>query len=98
MDHATHARLNPDELTQNYLTGAPVYGPGDEKIGGIAHMHGHGADAVAVVDVGGFLGTGAKPVALPVSQLEFMRDDAGAVHALSRWSKHELKGMRAHRG
>lgn len=49
-----------------------------------------------VVDVGGFLGIGAKPVAVPMGQLEFMRDEDGDVHAVTTWTKDELEKMPEH--
>lgn len=49
-----------------------------------------------IIDVGGFLGIGAKPVAIPTSRLEFMRDEAHAVHAVTTWSKDELKALPEH--
>jgi hypothetical protein len=49
-----------------------------------------------VIDVGGFLGIGSKPVAVPVSQLDLMRDEDGNVHAVTGWTKDELKDMPEH--
>ncbi|MGZ2487759.1 hypothetical protein ACVITL_006344 [Rhizobium pisi] len=54
-------------------------------------------EASVVIDVGGFLGIGAKPVAVPISDLEFMRDEDGDVHAVTNWTKDELKNMPEHR-
>lgn len=96
MDHAKHHRLDSHELTAVALDGATIYGPGDEKIGSVSHMHGTGPSAQAVIDVGGFLGIGAKPVAVPLSALEFMRDEDGDVHAVTTWTKDELKAMPEH--
>ena len=62
MDHSKHSTLDPTELTESILKGAPLYGPDDEMIGTIAHVHGMGNDTGMVVDVGGFLGIRAKPV------------------------------------
>lgn len=93
MDHSKHIRLRPDELNARVLEGATIYGPADEKIGSVSHMHG---DQV-VIDVGGFLGIGAKPVAVDLSQLEFMRDEDGDVHAVTNWTKDQLKDMPEHR-
>ncbi|MER8978088.1 PRC-barrel domain containing protein [Mesorhizobium sp. M0870] len=39
---------------------------------------------------------GAKPVAVPASQLEFMRDEDGDVHAVTNWTKDQLKSMPEH--
>ncbi|RYF29771.1 MAG: PRC-barrel domain containing protein [Comamonadaceae bacterium] len=96
MDHAKHARLAAAELTGDTLDGATIYGPGDEKIGSVSHIHGSGPTSQAVIDVGGFLGIGAKPVAVPVSELDFMRDEDGEVHALTSWTKDQLKAMPEH--
>ena len=92
MDHSNHIRLRTDELTADVLEGATIYGPGDEKIGSVSHLHG----SQIIVDVGGFLGIGAKPVAVDVTQLEFMRDEDGDVHAVTNWTKDQLKDMAEH--
>ncbi len=96
MDHSMHEALTATELTSDNLVDATVYGPGDEKIGSVAHLHGTGASAQVVVDAGGFLGIGAKPVALPVSQLNFMRDEDGAVHATTTMTKDQVKALPEH--
>lgn len=96
MDHSKHARLTVTELTAEVLEGATIYGPGDEKIGAVSHSHGAGAATEVVVDVGGFLGIGAKPVSVPLDQLEFMRDEDGDVHAVTSWTKDQLKEMPEH--
>lgn len=93
MDHSKHVRLATSELTPEILEGATIYGPGDETIGSVSHMHG----SQVVLDVGGFLGIGAKPVAVPVTELEFMRDEDGDVNAVTTWTKDQLKSMPEHR-
>lgn len=97
MDHSKHVRLTTDELIVSNLEGATIYGPGDEKIGHVGHLHGAGQTAQAIIDVGGFLGIGAKPVAVPISDLEFMRDESHNVHAITTWTKDQLKDMPEHR-
>ena len=97
MDHSKHTPLRADELTSATVDGANVYGPGDDHIGDVSHFHGSGANAQAVVDVGGFLGIGAKPVALDVSRLNFMRDESGSVHATTAMTKDELKNLPEHK-
>jgi len=62
----------------------------------VDHVHGAGANVGAIVDVGGFLGIGAKPVAVPLSDLDFMRDEDGEVHAVTTWTKDQLKDMPEH--
>lgn len=97
MDHSNHVRLAANELTTDILEDAAIYGPGDEKIGTVAHLHGSGPTAQIVIDVGGFLGIGAKPVGIPISGLDFMRDEDGDVHAVTNWTKDQLKAMPEHR-
>ena len=41
------------------------------------------------------LGIGAKPVAVPVADLDFMRDETG-VHAITPWTKEQLEEMPEH--
>ena len=96
MDHSTHVRLADNELIPSNLEDATIYGPDDEAIGTVSHIHGTGAAAQVVIDVGGFLGIGAKPVAVPIGNLEFMRDEDGDVHAVTTWTKDELKAMPEH--
>ncbi len=96
MDHALHPRLDPEELNESNLAGATVYGPQDETIGTISHLHGTGAFSKAVIDVGGFLGIGAKPVALDLSRLDVMRDEDGTVHATTMMTKDDLKAFPEH--
>lgn len=96
MDHSKHTRLATTELTPDVLAGATIYGPGDEEIGSVSRIHGSGPTSQALIDVGGFLGIGAKLVAVPLTQLEFMRDEHGDVHAVTTWTKDQLKDMPEH--
>ena len=97
MDHSKHVRLSPAELTADILDGATIYGTDDHKVGHVSHLHGSGSTTQVVIDVGGFLGIGAKPVAVPISDLEFMRDEDGKVHAVTTWTKESLKDMPEHK-
>lgn len=96
MDHSMHPRLEATELNAQNLEGAKIYGPDDETIGEVSHLHGKGADAAVVVDVGGFLGIGSKPVALSMASLDFMRDASGTVHATTRMTKEEVEALPEH--
>ena len=96
MDHSTHTQLMDSELNEANLLDAVVYGADDEKIGTVAHVHGMGAETQVIVDVGGFLGIGAKPVALKINQLNFMRDEDGTVHGHTSWTKDQLKELPEH--
>jgi hypothetical protein len=96
MDHSAHTQLVDSELTEANLMGAVVYGADDEKIGTVAHVHGMAAAAQVIVDVGGFLGISAKPVALTTNHLRFMRDEDGDVHAVTTWTKAQIKALPEH--
>ena len=96
MDHSNHVRLATNELTVSNLEGATIYGADDHKVGKVDHVHGTGAGGSAIIDVGGFLGIGAKPVSVPLSDLQFMRDENGDVHAVTAWTKDQLKDMPEH--
>lgn len=92
MDHSDHTRLTAEEMTPDNLHGATIYGPGDESIGSIAHLHG----STVVVEVGGFFGIGAKPVAIPMRELDVMRDEDGVVHATTNMTSDQLKALPEH--
>lgn len=96
MDHTRHTRLNQSELVPGILEGAAIYDVSEEKIGTVSHVHGMGEESQIIVDVGGFLGIGAKPVAVPVKDLDFMRDENGDVHAITGWTKDALEAMPEH--
>lgn len=93
MDHTNHVSLRTDELIPAILEGAAIYGPDEEKIGSVSHLRGNDV----IIDVGGFLGVGSKAVAIKTYQLDFMRDEDGDVHALTDWTKEELKSMPEHK-
>ncbi len=40
----------------------------------------------------------AMPVAVPLSDLQFVRDESGDVHAVTSWTKDQLKDMPEHNG
>jgi hypothetical protein len=96
MRHTDHVRLTPTELKSSVLEGASVYGADNHKVGKVDHVHGAGVNSTAIIDVGGFLGMGAKPVAVLLTDLDFMRDEDGEVHAVTAWTKDQLKEMPEH--
>lgn len=96
MDHSLHKPLDRQEYTASVLVGAPVYGAGDRKVGTISHLHGSGATTEVVIDVGGFLGIGAKPVLVSIDQLNMMRDENGNVHGSTAWTRDQLRDLPEH--
>jgi hypothetical protein len=96
MDHTLHQRLGASEMTEENLVDAVIYGADDYEIGTVAHVHSSGAALQVIADVGGFLGIGSKMVALSASQLQFMRDERGVVHATTAWTKDDVKNLPEH--
>ncbi len=72
-------RVMPEELTTEDLTGAPVLGVNDEEVGEVGKLLMTSAGELdrAVIDVGGFLGLGERPVAVPLEELTIMRTADG---------------------
>lgn len=97
LDHSRHLRLMDHELVPDVLEGATVYGLDNQEIGKVSHLHGSGPGAQVIIDVGGFLGLGAKPVSVGLASLDFMRDETGKVHAMTLWTRHDLEVMPEHR-
>ena len=97
MDHSNHTPLTANEFTEEVLKDATIYGPEDAKIATVAHVHGYGESAKVAMDVGGFLGIGSKRIAVSANELRFMRDKDGDVHAVTTWTKDQLKAMPEHK-
>ncbi len=96
MDHTLHQPLDASDMTEANLVDAVIYGADDYEIGTVAHVHGSGPASQVIVDVGGFLGIGSKMVALNASQLQFMRDEDGVVHAVTAWTKDQVEQLPEH--
>jgi hypothetical protein len=75
------------------LLDAVVYGADDQKIDTMAHVHGMGAASQVNLEVGGFPGIGAKPVALTTNQVTFMHDEEGDAHATTAWTNEQIKAL-----
>jgi sporulation protein YlmC with PRC-barrel domain len=69
----------PSDMATEMLTGATVYDANDEAIGEVSQLNIDSAGKIteAIVDIGGFLGMGEKPVALKLSDLDILREDGG---------------------
>ncbi len=85
-----------EELTAEMLTGAPVYDKNDEWIGEVSEivLTEQGQVDGTVIDVGGFLGIGEKPVELALGDLQILREDGGDdVRVYVAMSEDQLKAM-----
>lgn len=88
-------------LTAEKLTGAKVYDANDEVIGevGTLVLSDAGQVTQAIIDVGGFLGMGEKPVALNLTDIDILRNEAGDdVRVYLAKTKEELEAMPSFEG
>lgn len=90
-----------EDLTSETLTGAPAYDSNDERIGEVSEilLSGDGTVESVIVDVGGFLGIGEKPVQLELSQIDILRTDAGDdTRVYIAMTEEELEAMPDYEG
>ncbi|MBO0663996.1 PRC-barrel domain-containing protein [Jiella flava] len=81
------------QLTADDLMGTTVYGPNDASVGEIGDiaLNAQGKVDAIIVDVGGFLGIGEKPVAVGMDNLNFMRDKSGKLYLYTNFTEDQLK-------
>ncbi|SJZ82558.1 PRC-barrel domain-containing protein [Consotaella salsifontis] len=92
----TRQNLQPvtgDQLSADNLMGTTVYGPNDDSIGSVGDiaLTAKGQVDAIVVDVGGFLGIGAKPVALAMDNIQIMRDDNNTLYLYTKFTQDQLE-------
>ncbi len=68
-----------DYLTSEKLVGAGVYDANDDRIGEVGNLvlADDGQVSEAIIDVGGFLGIGEKPVSLMLTDVDILRNEGG---------------------
>ena len=85
-------------LTADELDGTRAYGPDDEDLGTITDVvlgdDGKTVDAV-VIDFGGFLGIGTKPVAIAFDTLKFQQDANGNRYVYLNVTRDQLNAAPA---
>lgn len=87
------ARQQGDQVLSSELVGMKVIGADGESIGSVANLIvADGTIVGAVLDVGGFLGLGAKEVGVPWNALD-VSDREGKLVATLPMSKDELADM-----
>lgn len=93
VDKSQLKEVQPGDLsTKEDLMGTTVYGAEDANVGEIGDVvltQDGKVDAV-VVDVGGFLGVGEKPVAVGMDNLVFMTDADGKKYLYTNFTKEQL--------
>lgn len=93
MDHRKHTPLSRSEINEAVISRAPVYDTENRRIGVISQVHGADRVTEVVIEVGGFLGFGARPVQLGVEELTLMRDENGKVRGVTSWTKDQLSAL-----
>jgi len=90
--------MAPQDISANNLIGAAVYGQDDKSLGKIGDVVFNAAGKIqaVVVDVGGFLGIGQKPVALQFDKLDVRKDDNGALHLVVNATQDQLRNAPAY--
>ena len=90
-----YAAVGPEELTSELLTGANVHDSTDAWIAEVSDLvlTTDGQITDVVLDVGGFLGMGAKTVAIPMDRLTVARTESGDVTLWVDMTKDELKAL-----
>lgn len=95
VDRSQLTTLPAAEMTADKLKGTTVYGADDANLGSIDEVvmtQDNKPDAV-VIDVGGFLGIGAKPVAVGMDNLAFMTDPDGKTYLYTSLTKEQLEAQ-----
>ena len=94
-DRAGMTPVQGPELTAEKLIGTTVYGPNDGNIGEVGDiaLNAEGNVDAIIVDVGGFLGIGEKPVAVAMDNLQFMKDSGGSMYLYTQFTQEELENV-----
>ncbi|WP_170317797.1 PRC-barrel domain-containing protein [Paroceanicella profunda] len=90
-----------DQIKSDALIGAPVYDAEDAEIGEVTEivMNEDGAAQKAIVDVGGFLGLGAKRVSVEFKELQIMQgEDENDLRIYVQTTGEQLKEMPTYEG
>jgi len=90
---ASMTLIEPTKIIANDLINTTVYDPDNRNIGEVHDvvMTKDGKIDAVVLDVGGFLGIGEKPVALAFEDLEFRRDTSNRLYVYVKFTQQQLE-------
>lgn len=93
-----YAAIAPEALTAEQLTGASVHDTTDASIATVSDLvlTSEGQVTDVVLDVGGFLGIGARSVAIPMERLTIAMREGGDVTLWVDMSREELEALPEH--
>ena len=96
IDRSTLTDMPVDGMSAEDFIGTTVYGANDENVGSIEDVilssDGSTVEGV-IIDVGGFLGIGAKPVAVGMDNLSFMSDADGETYLYTQFTQEQLEAQ-----
>lgn len=94
IDRSSLSDVDTAVISADEFIGTTVYGANDENIGSISDLlvSDNGVDAV-IVDVGGFLGIGAKSVAIGMENLAFLSDENGNYYLYTQFTREQLEAQ-----
>ncbi len=84
--------VDATKISANDLTGTTVYDASNQNVGEVGDVivTKDGKIDAVVVDVGGFLGIGQKPVAIAFEDLSIRKDDSGNLTVFTAFTKEQL--------
>ena len=100
-DRAGLKMADAASFSADNLIGVTVYNTDNENIGEVSDViltkdGGDGAIEAVILDVGGFVGIGEKPVAVSFDSLEIMADENDTLYAYSKFTKEQLEAAAYH--
>lgn len=98
IDRSTLKDRPIDQIRADDFIGTTIYGADDAKVGEVGDvvLSQDGKVDAVLVDVGGFLGIGAKEVALGMDNLHFMTDENGKLYLYTSLTKDALEAQPAY--
>lgn len=98
IDRSTLTEMPASEIRAEDMIGTTVYGADDTNVGEIGDvvLSTDGNIDAYLVDVGGFLGIGAKEVAVGGDNLAFMTDSDGNKYLYTTFTKEQLEAAAAY--
>lgn len=88
-----YAIVDVTSMGTDELIGANVYSYNNDNLGEIGEiiLTDDGKTDAVVIDVGGFLGLGEKPVAVAFTDLEFRADENGRLYVFTQFTQEQLE-------
>lgn len=98
IDRSTLTEMPAGTIRAEELVGTTVYGANEANVGSIGDviLTQDGQAEAVIIDVGGFLGLGAKEVAVGMDQLAFMADANGNKYLYTTFTKEQLEAQTAY--